>query len=603
MLSTDNLHGHHRSPLMGDNELTGYLAWIRPRSLVCLIFLLLITGLTGCANQPQQILKPPLKQLPPSSPLTSETRYRTIPADSLFALLAAELAGKRQQYDVSLGYYLEQAEATQDPDIARRAARIAQFLGQPETAITALDIWRADDPGNVEALKIAAQVAINQGQWLESIALLAELKQLGGDAPFDFVAAQMKQLPTDQLLAVKQKLTDLSQRYPKDPRLLYSLAIISQQQKEYEITLSQLNRVVKVDPNFVNAVIQKARVLLLMDETVEATNWLAKNQQRFTDNQVLLLMLARLYLDQEDYPKARPLFKTLTELKSDNATELLSLALIDQQLKNYQSAEQILLGLQAYPQLFSVANFYLGELAEQQQDFDRALNFYRSIAPSREFPMAVLYAARIIKKQVSLDAAREFIEERRVQFPESQLDLLKIEVRLLIEVDRYNQAIDQLNIGLDQFPDQPELLYSRAMVAEQLNDLGALEVDLRRLLELQPENVEALNALGYTLANKTERFDDAFILIEQALSLSPDNPAIIDSMGWLYFRQGLYDQAEPLLRRAFELLNDHEIAAHYGELLWTLGQQTAAQKVWSKGLEKTPDSVLIDETRRRLGAQ
>jgi Flp pilus assembly protein TadD len=141
------------------------------------------------------------------------------------------------------------------------------------------------------------------------------------------------------------------------------------------------------------------------------------------------------------------------------------------------------------------------------------------------------------------------------------------------------------------------------MLAEQLGNFDLLESDLRYLIKLEPDHSEALNALGYSLVDRTDRFDEALPLIQRALKLSPNNPAIIDSLGWLYFRQGNIKDAGPLLERAFELMADHEIAAHYGEYLWAIGEQDEAWKIWNQGLKQMPDSTIIKRTLERLNLE
>ena len=154
--------------------------------------------------------------------------------------------------------------------------------------------------------------------------------------------------------------------------------------------------------------------------------------------------------------------------------------------------------------------------------------------------------------------------------------------------------------ALSVAPEDINLLYTRAMLAERLGDLNKLEQDLRTVIRLRPDHAEALNALGYTLADRTDRWAEALPLIERALELTPENPAVIDSLGWIYFRMGNIERARPLLKKAFEMMKDHEIAAHYGELLWLSGDQNEARDIWLQGLEQTPDSEIILRTLQRL---
>src|SRR4029078_5016899 len=161
-------------------------------------------------------------------------------------------------------------------------------------------------------------------------------------------------------------------------------------------------------------------------------------------------------------------------------------------------------------------------------------------------------------------------------------------------------AIDAYRRGLEALPDQRKLLYARALLHEQMDQLEAAEKDLRRVVELDPEDADALNALGYTLADRTDRYDEALGFIEQALKKKPDEPAIVDSFGWVQFRMGRRDEAVKQLSHSFELKPDPEIAAHLGEALWASGRKDEARKVWAEGRKLDPDNVLLAETIERL---
>ena len=164
-------------------------------------------------------------------------------------------------------------------------------------------------------------------------------------------------------------------------------------------------------------------------------------------------------------------------------------------------------------------------------------------------------------------------------------------------------ALVRLTEALNDSPDDENLRYTRAMVAEKAGDKALMEADLRHIIERNPDNAEALNALGYSLTLMDGRLNEAEPLITRAIALQPENAAIIDSLGWLYFRQGRINEAGPLLMDAWNRMNDHEVAAHLGEWLWTTGNDTEARVIWKRGLELVPDSPVIMETLQRLGVE
>jgi Tfp pilus assembly protein PilF len=178
--------------------------------------------------------------------------------------------------------------------------------------------------------------------------------------------------------------------------------------------------------------------------------------------------------------------------------------------------------------------------------------------------------------------------------------LYLIETEALTNHQQSARAWQTIQQALLLFPDDLNLLYTRAMLAEKRDDLAQLETDLRFILAREPNNAMALNALGYTLADRTTRFDEARQLIEQAHQLNPDDPAVLDSLGWINYRQGRLDEAEAMLRQALERFPDAEVAAHLGEVLWVNGKQREARQVWTQALENTPNSPAIRSTVLRL---
>jgi tetratricopeptide (TPR) repeat protein len=246
------------------------------------------------------------------------------------------------------------------------------------------------------------------------------------------------------------------------------------------------------------------------------------------------------------------------------------------------------------------AYFYLARIAEKQKDSIRALRNYRAVQEGRQFLPAQLKAAQLLIQQEDIYAARDYLTHRRSEFPDFNIELVQLEVELLINNEQIEEAYQLVDTALIESPDNTKLLYSRGLLAEKLGNIGQLETDLRHIIRLSPNNAEAINALGYTLANKTNRLDEALSLIKQAMELAPGNPAIIDSLGWAYYRQGNLDQAVELLQQAFNTFPDHEVAAHLGEVLWKLKRNNEAKSVWQKGLKHKPESSIIKETLQRF---
>jgi tetratricopeptide (TPR) repeat protein len=529
-----------------------------------------------------------------------DVHYRPIPTDTLYALLVAEFAGQRQRFDVSLRNYMLQARQTGDPDIAERASRIASYVGADNLAAEANGIWLSGAPEDPSAHHAAAQTAIQQGRYHAALNHLQDLQRLSGISQFDYLAANSGQLSPDQQQQLLQRLRELQQQYPNNANLAYAIAIMHQHLKQYDEALAGIERALDMQPDYLSAGMQKARLLAQMQRTEEAVDWLEDLQPQHPDNKSMSVLYARLLLELRRMEDAREAFRDLHQRYPDDHALTLSLALLEQELNAHTHARNLLQSLINTRRYANEAHFYLGKLAYAEQQPDEALAHFRQVNDGREFLPAQLRAAEIILQRDGLEAARTYLDGRRAEWPEKTVDLVRIEAELLAQNNDIQSAIDLIGQALQLQPDHIDLRYTRAMLAGQLDNLELLESDLRHVIAQKPDHAEALNALGYTLADRTERWEEAYPLIKKALALSPNNPAIIDSLGWVYFRMGEIDKARTLLEQAFELMPDHEIAAHLGELLWLSGETHEAREVWRQGLEQTPDSHFIEETLQRL---
>ena len=243
---------------------------------------------------------------------------------------------------------------------------------------------------------------------------------------------------------------------------------------------------------------------------------------------------------------------------------------------------------------------YLGQIAEDQKNYPDALRWYGEVTGGELYLRAQTRYAMVLNKQGQLDAARAHLHQVETGSNEGRVQLLLTEAQMLRDANRAREAFDMLESALKNMPDQPELLYDYAMLAEKLGQLDVLESNLTKLIRLQPEHAHAYNALGYSLADRNLRLPEAQELIEKALKLAPDDPFIVDSMGWVLYRRGMQQQALEYLRKAYSARPDPEIAAHLGEVLWIAGERREAEKVWREAASKTPDNEALNSTIKRF---
>jgi tetratricopeptide (TPR) repeat protein len=247
-----------------------------------------------------------------------------------------------------------------------------------------------------------------------------------------------------------------------------------------------------------------------------------------------------------------------------------------------------------------VVPFYLGQLAEETKRYDEAIARYREVTEGDRAWLAKLRIGAMIAKKGDIAAARSYLDGLNPESAERRVELAQAEAQLLRDAGDYKTAYAVLTAALERQADSVDLLYDVAMVAEKLDRIDEVESRLKRLIELKPDNAQALNALGYTLVDRTPRTAEGLKLIEKALQIAPDDPFILDSMGWANYRLGKLDDSEKFLRRAFSDQADPEIAAHLGEVLWAKGERERATELWQSQLKASPDNPVLIETMRRL---
>jgi Flp pilus assembly protein TadD len=244
--------------------------------------------------------------------------------------------------------------------------------------------------------------------------------------------------------------------------------------------------------------------------------------------------------------------------------------------------------------------YLLGQIAEEQKQWPRAIQWYKQIDEGDQVLAARMRIAQVVAKQGKLDEARKYLKSVKAESPAEQVQLIVAEAQLLREANRNRDAFDMLDQALKKDPDQPELLYDFALTAEKLERFDLLEAKLRKLIQVRPDHAHAYNALGYSFAERNLRLPEAQKLIEQALQLAPEDNFIIDSLGWVLYRQGDLKGAARELRRAYGGRPDAEIGAHLGEVLWVMGERAEADKVWREALDTSPENETLLKTIKRL---
>jgi len=401
-------------------------------------------------------------------------------------------------------------------------------------------------------------------------------------------------------LAIVQRL---AATYPDLAQAHFAVAQAAANADQLDLALKEVREAKRLSPDWELAVLYEAQ-LLQKRSNDEAAAVLATFLESHPQSRDVRLNYARVLVNEKKYEAARSEFGVLLKDFPDNTDVLFAVALLSMQLEDWAPAEGYLKRLLELN--YSDPNavrYYLGQVAEEQKRLPEALDWYREITRGAQYIPAQIRQAQILSKQGNLDGARKFLRDVNASNNQQRVQLILAEAQLLRDADRPQEAFAVVGSALEKLPDNTDLLYDYAMLAEKLDRIDVMEASLRKVISIKPDHAHAYNALGYSLADRSMRLPEARELIEKALALSPNDAFIIDSMGWVEYRMGDREKALEYLRKAYAERPDPEIAAHLGEVLWTTGHHSEAEKVWNEALAKAPNNDTLIRTIKRFNPQ
>lgn len=557
--------------------------------------------LSGCSLPANRSVAAVEHPAPPAAEPEVQVKIpaRPFPTETLYSLLTAEIAGSRAQYDLALGNYVQQARATRDPQVAERATLIARYLGDYNTALEMAKLWANEAPHHQDALANASLAHLQLGQLREAFDYSRRLLDEGGEPLFQNIAASAASADEETRAALYQDFLGLLEQHPQFEQLLVGKGILLQQNGEYEQALQQAHTTLQIHPRSIPAAILEANLLHQLKRDDEALAKMGKLLEFYPDNTSLRQQYARI-LTHYDMAQAQEQFAILSQQLPGNGDITLSLGIIALERRDLETAQQAFEDLLTRDQHTDTAHYYLGRMAEARQDEREAIIHYLQVTGGNDFLSATLSLLDIFVRQEDFLSAEQHLNRVRLRYPDQSEALYVLHTQALIRHRHLEPAEKLLTEGLTAFPNSTRLLFSRAMLNNERRRLPAAERDLRQILKMDSDNIAALNSLGYILADRTQRFDEAQALLEKALRLKPDDAAIIDSMGWLHFRTGKYPSALNYLRQAYEAAPSGEIGAHLGEVLWVVGDQDEARRIWREAQQLEPQDATLNETLQRL---
>lgn len=515
--------------------------------------------------------------------------------DQIYAVLVGEIAGRRGDMATAFANYYRAAELTHSAQMAELAVRAAISGDDQGAADRGIRLWLKIDPQSVSAHQVAAFLRIKAEDMegaLIHLERLVELSPEKDESAFAKAASIVTRLPSPkERVSLMQSLVA---RYAKNADAQQSLAMVAASASQYDVAEQAARRAMELRPEWNAPRLFLVRLLISEDKRPEARALLEGFVNESPDDHALRMLYGQFLVEEEEFTSARDVFERMLRNQPKEPDVLFAVGILSLQLEDLDGARLYFKRLFDTGERKDEAAFYLGQTAERAKDVKAALKWYAKVhganADDAQVRIALLKA-----KQGEVTQAREILQRLRSESPENAIPLFMVEAEILDEVGRPDEAVSVYDQALGGFPGNTSLLYARGLYQIKRGKIAEGERDLRAIIESDPNHADALNALGYTLADRTKRFEEARDLIERAYALKPDEPAILDSMGWVNYRLGHLEKARDFLEKALEKLDDGEIAAHLGEVLWAMGRRAEAWQVWDKALEAHPDHAYLQE--------
>ncbi len=520
----------------------------------------------------------------------------------IYQVLLGEVAGQRGKIPESVQSYMQAAQASSDPRVAQRAMQIALYAHDDSSAQVAAERWLTLQPDSLEPRQALSMLYIRSGRIDDSVAQFDYLitKNANGNADQLYVQiALLLSRETDKAAALKV-MQGLVAKHEREPYAQLSLSQLAALTQHLELAERAALHALELKPNWSDALVLRARIQAERGDLKAALSGMRQALALHPNNNELRINYARLLVQDKRFNEARDQFQRVARAAPNDADVQYALGLLALDANQSADAAGYFKRLLKLGKHEDEARYYLGRIAEDKRLYTEALNWYGKVEQGEHQLDAQLRIAALMAKRGDLDAARARLHALQEQNPALTARIILVEGELLVTAQRLNDAMTLYDQALQKEPENNELLYARALLAEKLDKIDILERDLRDILKREPDNALALNALGYTLADRSLRLDEALGLIKRALTQLPNDPAVLDSMGWVQFRLGHHSEALKYLRQAYELNDDAEIAAHLVEVLWTGGDKSAARKLGQQAIKADPDNKALKGVLQRI---
>jgi len=519
----------------------------------------------------------------------------------MFLLLAAELAGQRGQYELALDGYLRAAAIANDLEVVKRASSIAVFLQDEKKLEQAVAYWLAIDADDLEARHLKAIAAIQGGR---NDVAIEQINFILAAAPADFdlrLQVIIKSLRKPKAVKVAYDVfNELIKQHPNNEAFYFVVAYLDYQGKRFTRAERALEKALLIKEGWVKALLLQGQVYISQNKLALATESLQQAVAK-EDNAKISEQIAQLLVNQKRFQEALSVLRQLQEKEPKNNAIKIQTALVLLQIdKVDKEAELLLLELAEERGYKNQSFYYLGRIAASKKQSQDAIDWFNSVGQGKYQYEAQVSVALLLMKEGDLAKALAQVRKIKLNTPNKESELALIESEVLSRDQKYQQAFDVLSNMLLKDAENADILYARALMAEKLGNIKVLEEDLKYILEKSPNDATALNALGYTLVDKTTRYQEAKLYIERALAIKPNEAVFIDSYGWLFFKMGEYATAKKHLEKAYAIVPQAEIAGHLVEVLVALGENDNAKEILKDALKKNKNDAYLGALKKQL---
>jgi tetratricopeptide (TPR) repeat protein len=541
-------------------------------------------------------------QAPSSLPFPEPERPEPdLTPDAVYSFLVGEIAADRGDLSLAYNHYSHAALLTRDPYAAEQATRTALLMKDSSRALKSARLWVELAPNSLQARQALAHLLLQQGDvpgTRRELGALMDVAQARGEDGFLLAAAVLGgEHRTTHGLAL---LSELADAHPRDARGQYAVALMQTSIEAYGDAEPRLQRAIELDPHWAKPRLLLAQVLSATGRTQQAREALKAAVDEQPDDVPLRSAYAKLLVESKDYGAALAEYRTLRRKAPKDVEILLTTALVAMQAEDWSEARKAWNGLIESGEHTDEARYFLAQTEELADRPEVALELYRQVVDGPFRIDAGTRLAVLAAKAGRVAEGRERLAQLRLAAPDRALDLYLAEAELLRKHATPEEASRLYDAALKAYPDNVELLYAKALLAAEQGRVREAEAGFKRVLARERDHADALNALGYTLGDLTDRHQEALGYITRALQLKPDTPAFLDSMGWVQYRMGNHAVAVGYLRRAYATLKDGEVAAHLGEVLWVMGEREEAQRIWTEAKENDPDNPVLRATIERF---